>query len=196
MLLHNNRYEEIKRKVAEVFKKYDVRCFPISGFELATKMGIKCVPYPQEPQKRAACMRQSKYGFKLERNGKLYIFYNDEMRYVVINFTFMHEIGHIIFGHTQPSDLAEAEATFFAAYAVAPTILIRRLGIHNSLELADVLQLSYSTANYSWQRYLNRIEYGGIRCYDYELVIDELFSDSIKEYKLKLQPLQNKRFAE
>jgi Zn-dependent peptidase ImmA (M78 family) len=33
----------------------------------------------------------------------------------------MHEIGHIVLDHTEHSQLAEAEANFFAQYMLAPT---------------------------------------------------------------------------
>lgn len=43
--LSNKRYEEIKQIVVNLFVKYDVCCVPVNGFELATKMGIKAIPY-------------------------------------------------------------------------------------------------------------------------------------------------------
>ena len=43
--LSHRRYEEIKRIIVDLFVKYDVTCVPVNGFELATKMGIKIIPY-------------------------------------------------------------------------------------------------------------------------------------------------------
>ena len=43
--LSHARYEEIKQIVVDLFVKYDVSCVPVNGFELATKMGIKVIPY-------------------------------------------------------------------------------------------------------------------------------------------------------
>ena len=40
MKLTDEKYEEIKEEVIHLFKLYDVNCIPISGFELAIKMGI------------------------------------------------------------------------------------------------------------------------------------------------------------
>ncbi len=39
------RYEEIKEIIVDMFEEYHVSCIPISGFEIATRMGIKVVPY-------------------------------------------------------------------------------------------------------------------------------------------------------
>lgn len=45
MRLKDYKYEEIKCEVIceviHMFIKYDIKCLPISGFEIATKMGIK-----------------------------------------------------------------------------------------------------------------------------------------------------------
>lgn len=47
--LSHHRYEEIKETVVELFIKYNVTCVPVNGFELATKIGIKVVPYSAIP---------------------------------------------------------------------------------------------------------------------------------------------------
>ena len=54
--LSNNRYEEIKEIVVELFIKYDVKCIPINGFELASKMGIKVIPYSSYNEKTQKLM--------------------------------------------------------------------------------------------------------------------------------------------
>ena len=45
MRLEDEQYEEIKRTVIDTFSVYGIRCIPISAFEMATKMGIKVIPY-------------------------------------------------------------------------------------------------------------------------------------------------------
>ena len=39
MRLTDEQYEFIKGEVVALFERYDVRCIPINGFELAYKMG-------------------------------------------------------------------------------------------------------------------------------------------------------------
>ncbi|MCR5149376.1 MAG: hypothetical protein K6C35_10500 [Eubacterium sp.] len=54
--LSDDIYEYIKEEACFLLEKYDVRCMPISGFEIAIKMGIKLIPYSslgEEKQKWA-----------------------------------------------------------------------------------------------------------------------------------------------
>lgn len=39
--LCNKQYEEIKLAVVSLYEMYDIHCTPVSGFEIATKMGAK-----------------------------------------------------------------------------------------------------------------------------------------------------------
>lgn len=45
MRLDDERYEFIKGEIVNLYERYNVRCIPISGFELAHKMGLKPIPY-------------------------------------------------------------------------------------------------------------------------------------------------------
>lgn len=38
--LSDDRYEEIKRIIVNLFMRYHIKCIPVNGFELATKMGV------------------------------------------------------------------------------------------------------------------------------------------------------------
>ena len=42
--LSDERLEEIKVSVVNMYEKFDINCVPISAFEIATKMGIKVIP--------------------------------------------------------------------------------------------------------------------------------------------------------
>ena len=64
------------------------------------------------------------------------VVYNERKNYGRVNHTIMHEIGHIVLGHTEDSDLAEAEVSFFAKYALAPPILINKL----KLETPEIIK--------------------------------------------------------
>jgi hypothetical protein len=96
--LSDERYEEIKQIVVDMFEKYNVCCVPVNSFELATKMGITIIPYSAIPeQKRDLLIKKSEDGFTLEKEiGEWYIYYNDEKGYGRINNTMMHEIGYSI----------------------------------------------------------------------------------------------------
>ena len=64
VVLSNERYEKIKRIVVQMFEEYGVRSVPISGFEIANRMGISVSPYSAfTPSKRALALTFSKDGF-------------------------------------------------------------------------------------------------------------------------------------
>ena len=66
--LSHRRYEEIKRIIVDLFVKYDVTCVPVNGFELATKRGIKIIPYSAIPfTKRYLLFKKSEDGFCAEK---------------------------------------------------------------------------------------------------------------------------------
>ncbi|MEG0836277.1 MAG: hypothetical protein RR413_12635 [Christensenellaceae bacterium] len=50
--LSDERYEEIKHILTDLFVKYEVTYVPVNGFELATKMGIKVIPYSAIPESK------------------------------------------------------------------------------------------------------------------------------------------------
>ncbi len=115
MRLSNEQYEFIKNEVVSLFERYNVRCIPINGFEIAQKMMIKLIPYSMLTNtKYDAAMKISTDGFYIEDNAEQdIIFYNDNLSYERINMTLLHEIGHCALDHKDGSETEEAEANFF-----------------------------------------------------------------------------------
>lgn len=181
MRLEDEQYEEIKRTVIETFEEYDIKSIPISAFEMAVKMGISVVPYSSLGDKeKEAAMMYSQDGYSIESpTSEWTIYYNDSCKnYGRINHTIMHEIGHFAMGHTEAGDEGEkeAEAKFFAKYALAPPPLI-----HNMLEPINVetimltFDISYQAAKIAYDYYLNWLNYGDSDYTDYETKMLELF---------------------
>ena len=177
IVLSDQRYEEIKQIVADVFVKHKVSCVPVNGFELATKMGVKVVPYSAVPaSKRCLFVKQSEDGFCVEKSaGKWHIYYNDEKGYGRINHTIMHEIGHIVLDHSEDSELAEKEVRFFAKYALVPPILVHKFHLCEPLEIAQVFEVSLEAAEYAFEYYQKWLEFSPKDYTDYEIAILKLF---------------------
>ena len=180
MRLENEQYEEIKRTVIETFAEYDIKSIPISAFEMAFKMGITVVPYSslgEEGSKLA--MRFSADGYSYENGNKWTIYYNDACEnYGRINHTIMHEIGHFAMGHTDDGDEdeKEAEAKFFAKYALAPPPLIHNMaGPINAETIMNTFDISYQAARIAYKYYKNWLKYGEQNYTDYEEKILKLF---------------------
>ena len=181
ILLSNTRYEAIKQVVVNLFACYDIRCVPVSAFELASKMGIIVIPYSSIPEnKRHMLFRESEDGFVVERAiGEWYIYYNDKKDYGRINNTIMHEIGHIALNHSEDSELAEKEVKFFAKYALAPPVLIHKLGLKDALDIYNHFNVSFEAADYAYNYYRKWLEYGGEEYTDYELQLLHLFEEAV-----------------
>ncbi len=155
--LTDEEYEFIKGEVIHLFVKYRVKCVPVSGFELATKMGITLIPYSALSKKKLkSAYEESKDGFYVEEYGVEIIYYNDiDKSYKRINMTILHEIGHCVLDHTGHSDHEEDEANFFAKYAIAPPVLIERIGADSPEAIYDAFDISYQAAIYAYEYYLS-----------------------------------------
>ena len=172
-------------EVAKIFVKCNLSKIPITGFEIANKLRIIVIPYSAfKEEKKLKLIEEDEDGFYVKKDGKYYIYYNDAKDYGRINFTILHEIGHIVLDHTQHSELAESEANFFAKYAIAPPVLVDKFG--NETSYWDLLISIYEnfrvtkTSGYNclkyylqWRANFNRINK---KYRDYEKMILEQFS--------------------
>ena len=179
--LSSARLEEIKENAVNMYEKYNISCIPISAFEIATKMGVTVVPYSAYSfEKQILMLKESEDGFVVEKtDGSFFIFYNDKKSYGRINNTIMHEIGHIILQHTEDSELADKEVKFFAKYALAPPVLIHKLGYKNALTISDAFDISYEAAKYALIYYQKWLQYGGQDYTSYELKTLKLFDEAV-----------------
>lgn len=160
--LCDKRYEEIKFAVVSLYEKYDIHCTPVSGFEIATKMGTKLKPYSTFSTADQNFIR-SKFpdGCSWNENGVSYIAYNDDKKYTRQNWTITHEVGHITLEHTQASNIAEAEANFFAKFALAPPVLIHKYGLNTVGEIMERFDISYTAAVNALESYQKWYLYSG-----------------------------------
>ena len=182
--LTNDEYEFIKGEVVHVFQKHQIHCVPVSGFEIAIKMDVKIVPYSTlSKQKRDEALDESEDGFVVEENdGQEYIYYNDIGRsYERQNWTLLHEIGHIVLDHTGlevNKDKEEDEANFFAKYAIAPPVLVYRIGATCAEDIYEAFDVTYEEAVYAFGYYQTWLDGYFIvkRLKDYEKVLWDMFS--------------------
>lgn len=178
--LSDRRCEEIKEIVVSTFEELNIRCIPISGFEMATKLGTVVVPYSSRSEEtRQLMLERSENGFTIKKDGVWYIFYNDSKSYGRINNTLTHECGHIVLDHTEESELAEAEANFFAKYALAPPVLIHKLKLKNVYEVYKYFDISFEAAGYAFSYYRKWLTYGNKDYTRYELRLLQLFKEAV-----------------
>lgn len=151
--LCDQRYEEIKARVADLFESCKICCLPVNAFEIAARLGLHIAPYSVRPNWTRALSLKQKDGFSLTFKGKTYIFYNDEKSYERQNWTILHEIGHHVLGHRESSIVAEREADFFAKYALIPPPLVHKLGITKPEEIQAYFNASREAARYGMNYY-------------------------------------------
>ncbi len=177
IVLSDDRCEEIKQEVVNLFERYNVNSVPIIGFEIASKMGIKVIPYSSKSEKaRELCMKESEDGFSIRKGNQWYIFYNEEKGFGRINNTMLHEIGHIVLDHTEDSELAEKEVKFFAKYALVPPVLVHKLKLSTPEEISETFDVSYEAAYYALVYYNKWLNYSGRFYKPYEKQLLALFS--------------------
>lgn len=178
--LSDKRCEEIKEIVVNTFEGLNIRCIPISAFEMATKLGAVVVPYSSKSEEtRQLMMERSEDGFTIKKDGVWYIFYNDAKGYGRVNNTLTHECGHIVLDHTEESELAEAEAKFFAKYALAPPVLIHKLELKDAYEVYEHFDISLEAAGYAFSYYRKWLTYGNKDYTNYEIRLLQLFKEAV-----------------
>ena len=179
MRLKNEQYEEIKRAVIDTFIEYDIKCVPINAFEMAVKMGLMVIPYSALTKEQLVSSNKfSQDGFSMEmENNDWKIYYNDMCQnYGRINQTIMHEIGHYVLGHIKEGKEEEAEAKFFAKYALAPPPLIHNICDDvNPFALMNKFEISYEAAQYACDYYQHWMDFGEPDYTQYERKMLELF---------------------
>lgn len=178
--LSDKRCEEIKEIVVRTFEELNIRCIPISGFEIAMKLGVVVVPYSSKSEKtRRLMLEESEDGFSVKKDGVWYIFYNDAQGYGRINNTLTHECAHVVLDHSEESELAEAEANFFAKYAIAPPVLIHKLKLKDAGEVYEHFDISLEAAGYAFSYYRKWLTYGNKNYTNYELRLLRLFKEVV-----------------
>lgn len=170
--LPSYRYEELKKIVVETFVEADVRCIPINGFEIASKLGVAICAYSAlSAEKRTKARNIDPDGFVLYTDEQWFIFYEDNTNYKRINNTIMHEIWHVVLDHKETSEVGEAEAKFCAKYSMAPPVLIHKYKTLEVDEIADFFDISYQAAAIALTYYKKWLKYGERDYTDYEKVL-------------------------
>lgn len=135
-ILSDDRLDEIKNEVTFLYEECEVHTYPIDCFAIANKLHFVLRPYSSLTlgDYLDAC-DESDDGFSrveqdpMSKMNYYVIYYNDSKPFGRMRWTIFHEIGHIYLGHHDIPDtiksyrIKEAEADFFAKYAIANPVL-------------------------------------------------------------------------
>lgn len=136
---------EIIEKTLEVFKKCDVKTFPVDCIKIITGLGIPLYKYSDLPEaKIKKCLLVSDDAFTLQG----VIFYNDKFPHKERQrFSLMHEVGHIVLNHEGESSDNEKEADLFAGNILAPRSVIWHLHFNSVKDICETFNVSCMAAN-------------------------------------------------
>lgn len=141
----------IQAAIFDVYRECGVTAFPIDCIGILCHYGYTVLTYTEISRKSKElyelCMKFSNDSFHDGVN-KL-IAYNSKMPWERSRFSLMHELGHIILGHSGETEANEAEANFFAGQILAPAAAVRKLGCSSSDQIHDIFRISYMAANYA-----------------------------------------------
>ncbi len=156
-------FDELKRNVVAAFQKLGYIKLPVEPSELMEAHGIQSLAYQAAYDSNSVnslpqlCKCPSGLSFIITENGHnvRFIACNLQEPSGRVRFTKLHELGHVLRGHLQDSELAEIEANFFARYAIAPPVLVEKLGLTTSEEIAQHFGTSMECASYASKQHAN-----------------------------------------
>ncbi len=131
---------KIRHCILEVLKRCNIKSYPIDCLDIINNCDIKSISYSSlTSKKRSHCLLVSDESFVLRGT----IYYNDDSIEQRMRFSLMHELGHVILGHSEnrtPEE--EQEANFFASNILAPRMVIHYSRCKNFADVMKKFNLS------------------------------------------------------
>lgn len=184
MALTKEQYGYIEEAILDTFEAAGISTFPINVFELCQRLKIRVVKYSDYPRELIDYSDDA-YSLYNPKKYEYVIVYNDAIESARVNFTIMHEIGHIQLDHDK-SKLTEAEkeveADTFAQKALAPVGVILKLGLKTDVQISSVFQVSLPCARVITTNLSFIQKYPALRKKEINSSITALFEESINAY--------------
>lgn len=161
-------YDEIEDTVTDLLEDLGFTEFPVSCFEVASRLRIDVKKYsevPEEYREMLVGKYEDGYGTCLAKY-RYAIYYNDKMNADRIRYTIWYEIGHIQLGHYDRFDKTQermkAEANRFAIFAQAPMGAVILAEPYNELDISWTFNLSLECAENVYSTYLKVSQYPSV----------------------------------
>lgn len=139
------RYDAIHQAVLRMYEQANAHTMPLPVLDIASGIGCSIIPYRSfGPRIHDVLMQASPDAVTLQFRGaaRSAVLYNDRQPSARINFSLLHEFGHIELGHKEQSQLAELEANHFAAIALCPLDLLDHYHISDPKKIIDLFNIS------------------------------------------------------
>ena len=184
MALSKEQYEYIDESILDTFEAAGITSFPINVFDLCQKLKIRVLKYSTFPRELIDFSNDA-FSFYNPKNQEFVIAYNDAIESARVNFSIMHEIGHIQLDHDR-SKLTEAEkeveADSFAQKALAPIGVILKLDLKTDVQISSVFKVSLPCARVITTNLSFILKYPALRLNEINSPITTLFEESINAY--------------
>lgn len=163
--LGDSRYREIEDRANAIILDLDSILPPYNLGKIAEKLSIKVIKLSSLPvEKRMSFARY----FLCEENDAFVVISENYKKVIVdditrpstrVYFTMAHEIGHVVLGHLEHSELAEFEANVFARCLVMPYGIIRTFdeGEFTVENIRERFGVSLEAATYCRKRSMGRL---------------------------------------
>lgn len=186
-LLSADRCDEIKKEILFMYEECEIDTYPIDCFAIAQKLYYVLRPYSTlSPEQYTEAWEIDSDGFSrvelnpITRMNQYVIYYNDKINQGRMRWTIFHEIGHIYLGHHDNLDdtqstIEEAEANFFAKYAIAPPPLINITECKSARDIAITFCVSLQASLHLYSYYQKWLHFGPQEYEPFELAMLELF---------------------
>lgn len=159
LLLPASMFQKIEEDVVNLHVNLELN-IPVNPCKVASSLNFIVRPFSDlsenERRELKLLLGTSNSGLSyLDPNLKSYIIWVNDLNSMYkqrINFTIMHEIGHIRMGHRCDSSLAEIIANYYAAYALVPSPLPSLFNCSSSFEIAKRFDVSPDCASHCQKR--------------------------------------------
>ena len=148
-------YHDILVKILDVYRDCEVQSFPIDCYSILRHYGYRIFTYQNirdiNERLYQYCRNYSEDAFRY--GAKRIIAYDENKSPFRIRFSIMHELGHIMLGHSRECAYNEQQANFFASNILAPRMAIHFAQCRNEDDVSSVFQISREAGSYAFQNY-------------------------------------------
>lgn len=151
------RYDQISEAVLAMYERSGANVMPLPILDIIHGLGYSIAPYRAlGPLIYEPLMKASPDALFLQfgNSSTPIILFNDRQQPKRINFSIMHEVGHIELKHYEHCGLAEKEANYFASVALCPLDLLEHYGIGDEQKIVNLFNVSNEFA-YNRMKALN-----------------------------------------
>lgn len=148
-------YHDILLKILDVYRECEIQSFPIDCYSILRHYGYRIFTYQNmrdiNERLYEYCRNYSEDAFRYGANR--IIAYDETKSPYRIRFSIMHELGHIMLGHSKECPQHEHQANFFASNILAPRMAIHFAQCEDEYDVSSRFQISREAGCYAFQNY-------------------------------------------